>query len=136
MGKTVTINRETAGYTILVLDKYILCGTAQASQFKPIDNLGTSKIRQYYSIKILLNNIKYHFHTWGSREFSYVLDSIMHEHGWVKETLYYSEGSFYRPDYSNKEALKYLIETGIVKIVKINQVLNIEDPGDILKELK
>ena len=136
MSNELIINRETAGYTILVKDKYILCGTAQSSHFKPIDNIGTSKVRQYYSIKILLNNIRHHFHSWGSREFRDELDAILIEHGWVSESYYYGDNGYIRPDYFNKKALKYLIETGIVKIVKINQVLNIEDPGDILKELK
>jgi len=133
MSQNSIVNKDIAGYTVLVKDKYILCGTSRSSHWKTIDNIGTSKIRQYYSVKILLNNIGHHIHSWWSKDFSDELDAIMYEHGWVSKPYY--QGDYPRPDYFNKKALKYLLETGILKIIRIEQIVSIEPLEEILDGL-
>ena len=125
------VNKDLTGYTVIIKDKYILCGTSRSSHWKPIDDIGTSKVRQYYSLKILFNNLGHHFTTWGSRDFEKELKAICCEHGWL-----HNNGYTMYPSYFSKELLSYLVETGWLKVVKVKQVLSLEEVPDVMKELK
>ena len=128
----VAVN-ELKGYTVILFDKYILCGAAQNTHWAEIDKLNNGKVRQYPNLKTLFNNLWYHMHTYGSRDFQSELDNIMYEHGWVVKTYW---GASNCPDYKNKEALKYLIEHNILKVVKVHQVLFYEEAEKALEVLK
>lgn len=105
-----------AGYTILVFNKYLLCGTNRDSHFKEIDNLGISNPRQYKSVKILLNNVSHHlFNTFPE------LDEILLKNGFVKASEYYMR---FVPDHS-PAAIRYLIGRGAIKIIKVSQLLSV-----------
>jgi len=117
------VNKELKGYTVIIKDKYILCGTSRSSHWKPIDDIGTSKVRQYYSLKILFANLGAHFTTWGSRDFE-------------QEFIGFCKEYNCRPYWVNKELLAHLVETGWLKVIKVNQILSFEEVPDVLKELK
>lgn len=112
------IKRDKIGYSILVLDKYILCGTVKDSYFKPLDNLGISNPRQYKSLKVLLDNI----HSRLNDVFP-ELDKELLNNNYVTKSRWSQE---LVPDYS-PDAIKYLIKQGFIKIVKISQILTLEE---------
>lgn len=119
-----TIKRDKAGYTILIKDKYILCGTSRDSYFKEIDKLGVSNPRQYKSLKIVFNNIGYHIeNNYNCREFYSELSEELITAGYWKMSYW---GNKKVPDYST-EGIKHLIKKGLVKIVKISQILSLEE---------
>ncbi len=115
------LHREVIGYTIIILDKYILCGTANNLQWKDLENLGRVNIRYYKSLKILLNNLWYHMTDYGSNNFKSILDAELSKAGYLRYTGYYEV-----TDYRKKEALNYLIDAGLLKVVELQESIDIE----------
>lgn len=115
------LHREIIGYTVIILDKYILCGTANNLQWKDLENLGRVNIRHYKSLKILLNNLWYHMTDYGSKNFKSILDAELSKAGYLRYTGYYEV-----TDYRKKEALNYLIDAGLLKVVELQESIDIE----------
>ncbi len=115
------LHREVIGYTVIVLDKYILCGTANDLQWKDLENLGRANIRHYKSLKILLNNLWYHMNDYGSKDFKSILDTELSKAGYLRNTGYYEVA-----DYRSKEALNHLIDAGLLKVVELQESIDIE----------
>lgn len=113
------IKKDKAGYTILVMGKYILCGTCRNCYFKDINKLGVSNPRQYKSVKILLNNLFYHFEGGIFPE----LDNELLNNNYVTKAQWTQK---INPAYS-QDAIKYLIKQGLIQIVKVSQILTVEE---------
>ena len=116
------LHRNTIGYTIIILDKYILCGVANNVNWKPIEKLGRANIRHYKSLKVLLANFHYHVDAVGSHHFKTQLDKELKDAGFVYERY----GDVF-PDYSIKESLNYLADIGIIRIVRLQEVIDVEE---------
>ena len=128
-----TIRVADVGYTILVGDCLILCGTNRDTYFKSTTAIESGKtknmIRQYKSKKILLNNIGNHLRNprVSNYDHSYdhyfkELDRALLENGFISRAYRYLA-----PDYYNVEALQFLIDKGYIKIIKISQELKLEE---------
>ena len=115
------LHREIIGYTAIVLDKYILCGAANNLQWKDLEKVGRANIRYYKSLKILLNNLWYHITDYGSKNFKSILDAELDKAGFVEHSGYYRVSL-----YSKKEALNYLIDIGLLKVVELQESIDIE----------
>lgn len=115
------LHREIIGYTVIILDKYILCGTANNLQWKDLEDLGRVNIRYYKSLKVLLNNLWYHMTDYGSKNFKSILDAELSKAGYLRYTGYYEV-----TDYRKKEALNYLIDAGLLKVVELQESIDIE----------
>ena len=116
------LHREIIGYTAIILDKYILCGTANDLQWKDLENLGRVNIRYYKSLKVLLNNLWYHMADYGSKNFKSLLDAELDKAGFIEHSGYYRVSS----PYSKKESLNYLIDIGLLKVVELQESIDIE----------
>lgn len=113
------LHREVIGYTVIILDKYILCGTTPNDlQWKEVDKTGRSHIKYYRSLKVLLNNLCYHLDHLGSQHFKKILDTELDKAGFVEHSGYYRT--------SQKEALNYLIDIGLLKVVELQESIDIK----------
>lgn len=121
------LERKGMGYTILVLDKYILCGTSRNSYFKDINKLGNNMVRQYKSIKVLMNNVPSHLSScYGPEfhEFNPVLNEALIKGGFINKSPYFYDEYV---DYYKDGAIQYLLDKKLIRIVKINQQLHFEN---------
>lgn len=135
-----TIIKENTRYTIVILDKYILCDIkdyiASDIMFAPIDNLGKHKIKSYLSEKILMNEAFHHVVQWfinldRMKEWYEakakawwdditILDSALKEAGFVEGI-----GTFGYL-FMRGEAIKYCIDNKLIKIVKVKEKIVLE----------
>ena len=123
------LERKGIGYTILVLDKYILCGTSRNSYFKDINKLGNNMVRQYKSIKVLMNNVPSHLSSCYGPEF-HEFNNVLNEA--LIKANFISSNSFTwwnapHADYYKTGAIQYLIDKKLIRIVKISQQLQFEE---------
>lgn len=126
---------EDVGYTILVADCLILCGTNRDTYFKHIDDIKKGKtrnlFRQYKSVKVLLNNVGNHLSSPRFSKYDHSFDYYFDEmkkvliNNGFKCKIYYSDYD-YRADF-NKDAIQFLIDKGYIKILKISQELKLEE---------
>lgn len=122
------VHLSRKGYSAVIYDKYILCGTNRQVRWVPIDNIkNVTLIRRYASRKILMNNLGYHIDK--DERFRNIVGKELIDGGYTRNNRWLPE---YRPktpipDFNNKDALEYLIKKKILTIVKMKENLDIEE---------
>lgn len=131
------IKLTDVGYTILVGDCLILCGTGQHTYFKPLAQIINSKhkimIRHYQSKKILLSNLGSHLkypkigdvlYKPDYKKYFDELNQVLLDNGYISKGY----GSNYIPHpLFDAKAIQFLIDQGYLKVIKLSQNLKLEE---------